>query len=325
MSSFLPAIFRRPQQHYDRLSLDSEDSDSTKISSVDDLQEKDAEEKQESSSNVIFYLTLVCVVCTLANLLVLRITEFKEANPPQPKNLRRPSQFPGLDRIERPVPPIERSIVNFPFVVARIDQQNPRKVVSNDAPSGMANGNRVKVTNKVRILDVRITSFELIFVRQISTVLQFRALDWGMESCELTVRLPGAEMVVDNNRSNSTASFVLGPTHNHIYVHTLISDSKGSPVNEVLDAKKLTYASRPELGEKIGSLHLDYGFEWSHTFPCAMDSLHAFALVAADDPTHVEWWQDKQGLLPGKFHLILASSILRSNNVQLSLYISRIH
>ena len=105
---------------------------------------------------------------------------------------------------------------------------------------------------------------------------------------------------MDSNRSNATASFVLGPTHNHIYVHTLVSNSEGSPIEQVIDAQKLTYASRPDLGEKIGSLHLDYGFEWSHKFPCAMDSLHAFALIAADDSTHVEWWQDKQGLTPGK-------------------------
>ena len=144
--SFLLSIFRRPQRHYDRLSTEGEDRNST-TSSLDDLHEKDADAKQDTSSNVVFYLTLVCVICTLANLLVLRITEFKEANPPKLKNLRRPSQFPGLDRVERPVPPIERSIVNFPFVVARIDEQNPRKIVPNDAPHGIANGHRVKVTN----------------------------------------------------------------------------------------------------------------------------------------------------------------------------------
>ncbi|TCD64207.1 hypothetical protein EIP91_004441 [Steccherinum ochraceum] len=274
--SFLVSLFRRSQQHYDRLASDSsEESTSSKTSSSEDLLEKDGGKKHEASSNTIFYLTLVCVVCTLINLLVLRVAEYKEANPPPLKNLRRPSQFPGLDKIERPVPPIERSIINFPFVVGRVDKQNPRKVVPENAPDGIANGNRVKVVNRI------------------STVLQFRALDWGMESCELTVRIPGEDMVVDNGKSNATASFVFGPTHNHVYVHTLLA-----PHDKVLDGRKLTYASMPELGDKIGSLHLDYGFEWSYTFPCAMDSLHAFALVAADESTHVEWWQDKQSLLP---------------------------
>lgn len=133
-----------------------------------------------------------------------------------------------------------------------------------------------------------------------STVLQFRALDWGMESCELTVRIPGEDMVVDNNQSNSTASLILGPTHNHIYVHALASE-------QVFDVKTLTYASAPKIGEKIGSLHLDYGFEWTHTFPCAMDSLHAFVLKAADDEAHVEWWQDKQSLLPGTLSIRLTT------------------
>ena len=106
-------------------------------------------------------------------------------------------------------------------------------------------------------------------------------------------------MMTDIHHVNATSSLVFGPTHNHIYVHELVSESKG-PVDAVINGKTLTYNTRPALGEKLGSLHLEYGFEWSHTFPCAMDSLHAFALVAADDVTHVEWWQDKQSLLPGK-------------------------
>ncbi|KAH8101226.1 hypothetical protein BXZ70DRAFT_1007614 [Cristinia sonorae] len=281
--SFLLSILRRPKQHYDRLSSESEEGDSSKSSSVDDLLEKESASEKETSSNAVFYLTLLCIVCTLANLLVLRVTEYKEANPPKLKNLRRPSQFPGLDKIERPVPPIERSIVNFPFVLGRVDKQNPRKVVPENAPNGIANGHRVKVTN------------------DISTVLQFRTLDWGMESCELNVRIPGTEMVVDNNRSNSTASLILGPTHNHIYVHTLVSDDRGTPIDQVIDQKQLTHSSLPLLGERVGSLHLDYGFEWTYKFPCEMDSLHAFALVAADDSTHVEWWQDKQSLLPAVY------------------------
>ncbi|THH23228.1 hypothetical protein EUX98_g7954 [Antrodiella citrinella] len=281
--SFLLSLLKRPQ-HYDRLSSDSNGDSDLKSSSDDDLHEKHVPTgAKETPSNMVFYLTLVCVVCTLANLLVLRITEFKEANPPSLKHLRRPSQFPGLDKIERPVPPIERSIVNFPFVVARIDKQNPKTVVPENAPNGVANGNRVKVTSAI------------------STVLQFRALDWGMESCELTVRLPGEEMVVDNSRSESTASLVLGPTHNHIYVHAVIPATNGSSSDDAFNPTTLTYASRPELGEKIGSLHLDYGFEWTHTFPCAMDSLHAFVLTAADDSTHVEWWQDRQSVLPAVY------------------------
>lgn len=154
MSSYL-SFFRR-SQHYDRISSESDDPQSlskpASESSTEDLQDGDENAsggKRETSQNVIFFLTLVCVVCTLANLLVLRITEFKEANPPKPTNLRRPSQFPGLDKIERPVPPTERSIVNFPFLVARVDKRSPRKVVPNDAPNGIANGNRVKVTNEV--------------------------------------------------------------------------------------------------------------------------------------------------------------------------------
>lgn len=122
---------------------------------------------------------------------------------------------------------------------------------------------------------------------------------------------------------NATSSFVFGSTHNHIYVHELVSESKG-PVETVINGKTLTYSTSPALGEKIGSLHLEYGFEWSHTFPCAMDSLHAFALVAADDVTHVEWWQDKQSLLPGKRRefacrlrsLITCSQPCTSNNTR---------
>lgn len=116
-----------------------------------------------------------------------------------------------------------------------------------------------------------------------------------MESCELTLRLPSDETAV---RTNST--LVLGGRLNDVDIYRLISDKTSSSLDTVIDQRKLSYQTRPTLGEKVGSVSVDYGTEWTYKFPCVMDSLHAFALVAADDSALIEWWQDKQSLEPGE-------------------------
>ena len=132
-------------------------------------------------------------------------------------------------------------------------------------------------------------------VLQISTVVQFRALDWGMEACVLTLRLPSDEKAI---QANSTVS--LGGRLNDIDIYRLIKDKGSQSLDTVIDQRKLSYQTRPAFGEKVGTVSVDYGTEWTYKFPCAMDSLHAFALVAADDSARIEWWQDKQSLEPGE-------------------------
>lgn len=73
--------------------------------------------------------------------------------------LRRPSPFIGLQDIERPVPPIDRELVNFPQVLQQVDgKEEKRNFVYDDDPLAYMSINglvspesrRVLVTNTVR-------------------------------------------------------------------------------------------------------------------------------------------------------------------------------
>ncbi|CAL1697622.1 unnamed protein product [Somion occarium] len=273
------SVFRRPKYIYDRLSNGSDDSQD---SPTDDKAQNDKLSREKSpESSMVFYLTLFCVLCTLANLIILRVEEYRTLHPADLSNLRRPTQFVGLDRVKRPFPPEDRSIVNFPFIVGLVDQSRPHSIVLNTRQD-------LKTDRDIRPPEARQI--------QISTVVQFRTLDWGMESCVLTLRLPSDESFV---RSNSSLS--LGNGLNDVDIYRLVSNPGSSSLDTVISQHKLTYQNRPALGEKVGTVTADYGTEWTHQFPCAIDSLHAFALVAADDSARIEWWQDKQTLEPALF------------------------
>ena len=115
------SLFRQRKHTYNRLSAGSDDSQ--EASHID--------KPQKDESSTVFYLTLFCVLCTLLNLAIIRFEEYRSIQEASPTNLRRPSQFIGLDRVKRPSTPDDRSIVNFPFIVGLLDENRPYSVVPN--------------------------------------------------------------------------------------------------------------------------------------------------------------------------------------------------
>ncbi|KAI0060425.1 hypothetical protein BV25DRAFT_1788721, partial [Artomyces pyxidatus] len=120
----------------------------------------------------------------------------------------------------------------------------------------------------------------------ISTVIQFRAIDWGMESCAADPKY-------------GLPALYLGNGSNVIDIYALVSGPGKSGLDDVIDGNRLSYRARPALGDKVASVKVDYGTTWTHRFHCAMDSLHAFVLTAGSEATSVQWWQDKQSESPG--------------------------
>jgi len=180
------------------------------------------------------------------------------------KPLERPSQFIGLDKLERPTPPIHKESVNFPNVLGRVDSSDPSKVITY-GPLSRRFGLDGFEARRAEIS------------KTVSTVLQFRMIDFGMEECTLHVKLPSSSPI---SRANQ------------IRIYSLPNHTKSS-----IDISSLSYSSiEGRFGEEIGILDAGKRIDWSHKFHCPSDSLHSFALVASTDSTVVEWWQDKQSL-----------------------------
>jgi Ubiquitin 3 binding protein But2 C-terminal domain len=123
-------------------------------------------------------------------------------------------------------------------------------------------------------------------------------IDWGMEACTLHIRLPSTS----DTRFNSTVTLYGGS--NAIEIYRLESDS-------VINLDSLSFRTSPRKSERLGTVNAVYNMDWNYDFPCTMDSLHAFALVPSNDKTSVEWWQDKQAELPGKWSFLFSCLKLR--------------
>jgi len=116
----------------------------------------------------------------------------------------------------------------------------------------------------------------------ISTIFQFRALDWGMENCELRLDLPAlSEDVLISGYTITLDVFRLNA-----------SDS--IPLNE----NSLTYANRPARMSKLAEIDVSSkeGVHWRRHLSCTSESLLAFELACNSreelKDCSGEWWQN---------------------------------
>ncbi|TFY68651.1 hypothetical protein EVJ58_g886 [Rhodofomes roseus] len=169
----------------------------------------------------------ICLLCTVVNLGLFHAS-LTQSPPPAPTTaltrqdifkLRRPSQYIRLHEIPRPSPPVDRQFNNYPIVVAQIDSASPNKVIDDAANRHMVHSGTI-VPEDVRV-----------HVSQtVSTIVQFRAIDFGMERCELQL----------TTKPQTSASISSKPFTLEIFrLNSTIP----------LDARALTYKTRPVVGE----------------------------------------------------------------------------
>ncbi|KAJ6455297.1 hypothetical protein C8R47DRAFT_996858 [Mycena vitilis] len=222
---------------------------------------------------------ILCIVLTLANILITVASQRRFPNPNSPtsipvtsKNihlLRRPSQYIRFDEIRRPSPPVPKQFRNYPITLTQIDAAEPDRVLYADKTYMSPIGTVVPAD------------------RRISSIIQFRTIDWGMEDCQLHMSVPALG-----------GGDTMGASNISVVLHRL---NQTYP----LDTAELTFRSRPPRVAKIGDIQLSRveGTIWSRRFACKADVVLSFELecsgVLADDSCFLEWWQ-KQGSDPGQ-------------------------
>ncbi|KAJ8093880.1 hypothetical protein PM082_009747 [Marasmius tenuissimus] len=168
----------------------------------------------------------------------------------------------------------------YPEVLSPINRADPSVVYGNDPRSRFAPHLFATISPEDRQVNVSDT---------LSTIFQFRAVDFGMEICELRVSIP-------QQSSDNPAALVLPSSILEFYrldqKHQLYSDT-------------LSYSTRPRRHYLLARLHLEYGMEWGHRFSCTMDELLIFELTcplgAHPGTCDVSWWQDRDSPSPGLF------------------------
>lgn len=108
---------------------------------------------------------------------------------------------------------------------------------------------------------------------KISTVTQFRVVDFGMESCSLAVSVP---------QFNETDGQVMSAPTFTLYVHTL-------PIQEKLDLHAVSYSSLPTTKSLFAQLVLLEGsLVQTPIFPCRTLSYHTFFLACSSPDCHLD-------------------------------------
>ncbi|THU88471.1 hypothetical protein K435DRAFT_585599, partial [Dendrothele bispora CBS 962.96] len=157
----------------------------------------------------------------------------------------------------------------FPQIIARVDARQTDLVFDDDPLRYMTNTGMVSPEErKVRVSNT------------------FRAIDFGMESCELVIRFTTPEFKIN--------SFPLS-----------LYRLEG---NSTLNTKILSHNNRPARTGHVGDIQVTpfgHSVQWNTTFACHWDELLLFELTCAgndkESPTksqdarcEVEWWQGKK-------------------------------
>jgi len=229
----------------------------------------------DKSSSFLQWATILCFICTVLNLSLFLLPErltlchdpLADISKEQLLTLRRPSPYIGLNEIKRVQPPVPASIVNYPQVVAQVDAVQRSRVFDDDPLRYMSQTGTVSPReSRIRVAP------------SVSTLVQFRTIDYGMELCELVLQF---------SSRNNPAPFILS-------VHRLSSTT-------LIDTKILSYSTRPTRITTVGNIKVQ-GTEdvhWSRNFTCAWDELMTFELACSqEEEVHgggcsLVWWQNE--------------------------------
>ncbi|PIL34475.1 hypothetical protein GSI_03252 [Ganoderma sinense ZZ0214-1] len=116
----------------------------------------------------------------------------------------------------------------------------------------------------------------------VHTIVQFRAIDFGMEDCRLVFTLPPLGVPLEDR-----ASFAMNPASRF--------DVFRLAAARPLDVKSLSYRSRPKRAERVATLQARVDGETEiHRFPCKRGSLHVFEVACAEgEECMVDVWSSQ--------------------------------
>ena len=115
------------------------------------------------------------------------------------------------------------------------------------------------------------------FLKKVSTIGQFRAIDYGMENCSLRLKAP------QNNSTTVNINIDGGNTTLDIW-----KLSTGKRLT------KVSWESKPPRSRLVSTTNLSYGMDIAlFDFRCTPGTLHTFEVACHDTSCHVDgtWWE----------------------------------
>ncbi|KAF8466073.1 hypothetical protein DFH94DRAFT_781694 [Russula ochroleuca] len=189
--------------------------------------------------------------------------------PVEPAKLETPSTYINFDLLYRNgtktssrFPPIRA----LPRALAQVSSREPDKVYPQWPVSFLAPYGSVPQNDRHLLVDP-----------EISTFVQFRALDYGMENCSLGLLIPE----YDSDDAMEIA-----------HIGTTI-DIWSLAVNSKVDLLKLSYNALPRRISQVGSFTPRYNIaEQLPSFACESGTYHAFLLTCPEGAHKEDCWLD---------------------------------
>jgi len=234
----------------------------------------------------LYFGFVIIAVCTALDCVLLVALGYRYARsvwyPADPAKLETPSTYINFDLLYRngtktnsQFPPIQ----GLPRALAQVSAAEPDKVYPQWPVSFLAPYGTVPYNDR-----------RLLVEPEISTFVQFRALDYGMENCSLALRIPeyGSE-AMEITRIGST-----------IDVWSLAVDAK-------VDLRRLSYGTLPRRVDKVGTFTPRYNTtEQLPSFACESGTYHAFLLACPLGARKEDCWVDVTSIKEKPIGLYLA-------------------
>ncbi|TFK24212.1 hypothetical protein FA15DRAFT_741981 [Coprinopsis marcescibilis] len=217
----------------------------------------------------VIVASLVAFLCMLVNLGLLLVWQKFSVPPKQNvifseyQGLEIANSYVNLDTTVYDIPRVPpKPIANYPLVVSRVNWHEPKRVYIDSSSWMSALGLIYPEEHGISIK------------HRHSTIMQFRALDYGMERCTIVFSLP----------SHYTLSQGDPPKHSE-YLNSSIIDVWKLKAPSRLDPLTVSWVSRPARDDRMFSFTIlpNVTSYESPEFFCRSGSLHSFEFDCADD------------------------------------------
>jgi len=208
------------------------------------------------------YGLFIIAACTVLDSILLLVLGYRYAKtvlfPADPAKLETPSTYINFDLLYDNGTKTNSHFIPIqalPRALAQVSSREPAKIYPQWPVSFLAQYGSVPYNDRRLLVDP-----------EISTFVQFRALDYGMENCSLVLRIPQID-------SDAMEVARIGST----------IDIWSLEVNSKIDLLKLSFNTLPRRVSKVGVFTPRYNTtEKLPSFTCPSGTYHAFLLTCPD-------------------------------------------
>lgn len=177
-------------------------------------------------------------------------------------------------------------IINFPRNYFQVSSAHPRAQFPYWSNMKLSTEGNITFAEYRFLVTSEVSNFQLymtqeiseLFFSKVSTIGQFRAIDYGMEKCSLRLKIP--------QKNSTTVNINIEGANANLDVWQL---SMGKRLTG-----KVSWDSRPPRKRLVSTTNLSYGMDITlFDFHCIPGTFHTFEVACHDASCHVDgtWWK----------------------------------